>query len=154
MLDGGFEVDLDAVSRNIDEAEVVALFFPLLRKTLILDARPGETACPLLVVVDMVANPQQRFRAFHRLRPSLPRPHSITTIPWNRRIASLRSTGVWDHVLNRLSGHDEHCFTNAGACLSALAGLERREVMHALTGEDHHTLWGRPGVGDAANAAS
>ena len=54
MLDGGFDVDIDAVNRNLDEAEVIALFFPLLRKTLLFDSRVDDTACPLLMVVEMV----------------------------------------------------------------------------------------------------
>ena len=42
----------------------------------------------------------------------------------------------------------------AEACLDELAVLERRELRRALTGEQHRTLWGRPGLGDAAAGGS
>ncbi len=156
MLDGGagFEIDIDAVNRNVGEAEVVSLYFPRLRKTLLLDTRTAEGVGPLIAVVDMVDNASQRFLSLRKLRPQLPRPQSITLIPWMLRVDSLRHTGVWDRLLERLSAcGDQSCLETAAQCIDELQALERLEVARALTGEQHHTLWGRQGVGDREEEA-
>ena len=152
MLDGGpsFEIDIDTVNRNISDAEVMTLFFPLLRKTLLVDTRSDDSAGPLVSVVDMVENSSQRFRSLRRMRPRFPRPESITMIPWTLGVGSLRHTGVWELLTARLSSSgDEGCLEAAARCLEELLAIERQEVWRALTGAQHHTLWGRRGVGDS-----
>ena len=37
MLDSSEDLELDAIATNIAEADVVALYFPMMRKTLLLD---------------------------------------------------------------------------------------------------------------------
>ena len=152
MLDGGpgFEIDIDAVNQNVDEAEVVCIYFPMLRKTLLVDTRTTEDVGPLVCVVDMVENAQERFRLLRRLRPQLDRPRSITLVPWVRSVGSLRATGVWGRLTARLSAcGDADCLDAASRCLEELHALERHELLSALTGRDHRTLWGRRGEGDA-----
>lgn len=156
MLDGGpgFEIDIDAVNRNVDEAEVISIYFPRLRKTLLLDTRTTDEVGPLMVVVDMVDNASERFLSLRKLRPQLPRPQSITLIPWVLRVDSLRQTGVWERLIGRLSPcGDESCLEAAEQCIDELQALERLEVVRALTGEQHRTLWGRQGVGDVESEA-
>ena len=152
MLDGGlgFEIDIEAVNQNVDEAEVVSLYFPLLRKTLLLDTRTSDGVGPLVCVVDMAENAGERFRSLKKLRPQLPRPRSITLIPWVRTVGSLQRSGVWGHVQGRLSGcgDEERCLEAAERCLEQLAALERQELLFALTGAHYRTLWGRRGLGD------
>ena len=152
MLDGGqgFELDIEAVNQNIGEAEIVSLYFPLLQKTLLVDTRSSDEAGPMVAVVEMVDSTAQRFRSVRRLRPQFPRPQSITMIPWVLRIGSLRRTGVWGRLTERLSAHgDAGCVEAAERCLDDLHGLERRELARALTGEQYHTVWGRRGVAEA-----
>ena len=96
MLDGGFELDIDAVRENIAEAEVVTLYFPLLRKTLLVDTRSNEVVGPFVRLVPMASNSGERFESLRRLRPQLPRADSITMIPWGRRVATLEDAGIWD----------------------------------------------------------
>ncbi len=154
MLDGGlaFEIDIEAVNQNIEAAEVVSLFFPLLSKTLLVDTRSSNGVGPLISVVDMVENSQQRFRSLRRLRPQFPRPESITMIPWVLGIGSLSETGVWQRLTERLDASgDEGCLDDAARCLDELRSLERRELWRALTGDQYHTLWGRRGVGDSVS---
>ncbi len=156
MLDGGpgFEIDIDAVNRNVAEAEVISIYFPRLRKTLLLDTRTTDEVGPFIAVVDMVDDASQRFLSLRKLRPQLPRPQSITLIPWVLRVDSLRQTGVWGRLVERLrSCGDESCLEAAGRCIDELQALERLEVVRALTGEQHRTLWGRQGVGDAEEEA-
>lgn len=152
MLDGGpgFEIDIEAVHQNVQEAEVVSLYFPMLRKTLIVDTRSNDHVDPLVCLVDMVQDAGERFRSLRKLRPQLPRPQSITLIPWVLRVVSLRETGVWADLTARLVDFSE-CLESAARCLDELESLERDELQQALTGENHRTLWGRPGVDDSTD---
>lgn len=151
MLDGGLEVDLNAVLRNVDEVEVLSLYFPLLRKTLLLDTRSDATNGPMVAVVDMVNGSQERMRSLRRLRPQFARPESLSLIPWTRRVESLGPTGVWARIERRLAetGYPAS-LRDASACLDELCALQRREFARAITGEQYQTLWGRAGLGDAA----
>lgn len=145
MLDGGFELDIAAVRENIAEAEVVTLYFPFLRKTLLVDTRSTERLGPLVRVVPMARSTADRFDSLQRLRPELSRPESITMIPWGRRVASLQAAGVWDCLLARLSeSGDSAALAAAHACLGELRGLEHREQGDAIRGEHYRTLWVNP----------
>lgn len=148
MLDGGpgYEIDLDAVHQNVDEADVVSVYFPMLRKTLIVDTRTCDDAGPLVQVVDMVQNASERFRSLRRLRPQFPRPESITLIPWVMRVSSLRETGVWGHLTARLSNAGPEILDDAANCFDELSMLERREMRQALNGSEYHTIWRRDGA--------
>jgi hypothetical protein len=151
MLDGGpgFEIDIAAVQKNVEEAEVVSLYFPILRKTLLVDTRTADDVTPLVCLVDMVQNAGERFRSLRRLRPQLPRPESITLIPWTIRVESLRQTGVWARLTARLSEcGGEDSLQSAADCFAELDALERREIWRALTGKNYRTIWGRPGIED------
>ena len=79
MLDGtGLEVDIEAIKRNIDEAEIVSLYFPILRKTFLLDTRTDGNVGPLACLVEMVDSGHERLRSIRHMRPQFPRPGSIT----------------------------------------------------------------------------
>ena len=66
MLDSGIELDLERVVQNIDEADVITIYFPLLRKTLILDTRRNEHAGPLITLVP-INGPACSFRRVSRI---------------------------------------------------------------------------------------
>lgn len=152
MLDGGFEIDIGAINENIDEAQVISLYFPVLGKTLLLDTRTSAEAGPLVCLLEMVSTPAERMQTLRRLRPQFTRPGSMTLIPWMRRVASLSDTGVWEHLVARLESiGDPDCLAAASACREELEQLERRELVGAVTGEQYRTLWGRSGVGDLDN---
>ncbi len=149
MLDGGYEVDVDHIARTIAEAEVACLYFPMLRTTLLIDTRTSASVGPLVRLVPIAASAGERLRSLRRLRPQLPRPESITTIPWTRRVEAVCRLGVWECVLDRLAAADDPAvLESAGNCLGELRALERRELRRAITGEQYRTLWGRRGVGD------
>jgi hypothetical protein len=143
MMDNGVEVDLDAITKNIDEAEVVSLYFPVLGKSLLIDNRASEYVGPMVRVVPMTENSAERLRSLRRLRPELPRPNSLTLIPWTRRVESLTGLGVWEHILARLAIHAgcEVYRAEAERCLVTLRALERGELQRAITGENYKTLW-------------
>ena len=152
MLDGGYEIDIDAVHRNVREAEVLAFYFPLLRKTLLIDTRTmdlgNELATrPFIRVVPMVHNSAERFESLRRLRPEFGQPESISMIPWLGRVDSLCGRGVWDGLLARLTeSGTATALTEASLCLHELRALEREERRDAMTGAGYRTVWGKPGV--------
>ncbi len=149
MLDSSEDLELDAIATNIAEADVIALYFPLMRKTLLLDARTSADDGPMVCVVEMVNSTQERVRSLRRMRPRFARPDSITMIPWLRRIETLCGTGVWGHVERRLMATGgEQALETGRTCLDELRAFEVREFRRAVTGERYQTLWGRPGIGD------
>ncbi len=144
MLDSGIELDLERVAQNIDEADVITIYFPLLGKTLILDTRRNEHAGPLITLVPIAQDGIDRYRSFRRLRPTFPRPESISMIPWTSRIDSLSRLGVWSHVMARVTdvAPDPCAFAQmADSCLCELRELELRELLRAVSGEQYETLW-------------
>lgn len=145
MIDDGAELDLDAVRQNIAEAEVITLYFPLLGRTLLVDARCTPDTRTFVRVVPMARDTGERLRSLKRLRPTLPRPESITMIPWHRRVGSVVSTGVWDGLLSRLDDHPA-----AEACLDHLRTLERAERLDAIMGRRYESIWTREGTREVA----
>lgn len=138
MIDGGIEIDLEEVVQNIAEAEVVCLFFPTLRRTLLIDTRTNDYAGSMIKVVPMAKNGGDRLRSLRKLRPQFGRPESITLIPWDARIATLVTLGVWDTIVRRIDSVDA-----AAECFEALCAIEHEEHRAAITGERYHTIWSR-----------
>lgn len=145
MIDDGAELDLDAVRQNIAEAEVITFYFPLLGRTLLVDTRCDGNTGTLVRVVPMARDTGERLRSLRRLRPTLPRPDSITMIPWHMRVGSVVSSGVWDCVLGRVDDHPA-----AEACLDHLRTLERSERLDAILGRRYESLWTREGAREVA----
>lgn len=141
-MDFEYRIDLGEVSRGIEAADVVALYFPMLRRTLLIDARVTELDGPMIRIVPMVTTPEERFRSLLKLRPRFARPESITIIPWPKYVHSLVRLGVWDYIVRRFAelGAPE-AVRQCDACFRELANLEREELRHAVIGEDYVTVW-------------
>ena len=78
LLDSDYRIDVSEVNRNIDVADVIALYFPLLRKTLLMDMRTNDLDGPMIKVVPMANTPEERFQSLLKMRPRFGRPESIT----------------------------------------------------------------------------
>jgi hypothetical protein len=144
VIDGGYDIDIDAVVQNIQEAEVVTLHFPIIRQTLLIDTRCTASEGPLVRVMPMVNNTEERFATLRVLRPDLPRPQSITMIPWARSVSALESAGIWPCVLERLDA----CGTpstvrTAERTLRQLRSFELAELREAIVGRQYRTIWSR-----------
>ena len=152
-MDSDFRFDVGEVNRSIDAAEVIALYFPLLRKTLLMDFRTNDLDGALIRVVPMANTPEERFQSLLKMRPRFGRPESITIIPWVKYARSLVDMGIWEHVVRRLadSGSPE-AVRDSERSYQELERLERREIRRALTGENYETIWGKPGVAEAVAA--
>ncbi len=141
-MDSDFRIDIGEVLRSIDVGEVIALYFPLLRKTLLMDTRSNNVDGPMIRVVPMASSPEERFRELVRLRPRFPKPESITIIPWPKYVASLVRLEVWAHIVRRfLEIGPPEIVRRCEACLEELRKAEREEIRRAITGENYETLW-------------
>ncbi len=149
VLDSDYRIDVSEVNRNLDLADVVALYFPLLRKTLLMDLRLNDIDGPMIRVVPMANTPEERFQSLLKMRPRFGRPDSITIIPWPKYIGTLAEIGIWDHIVRRYAdtGHPE-VVRSCESCFAELQKLERAEVSRAIRGENYETIWGQKGVAE------
>ncbi|MCH8087617.1 MAG: hypothetical protein IIC81_07175 [Chloroflexi bacterium] len=143
-MDGDFRIDLDEVLRNIDSADVISIYFPILRKTILIDTRFTEEDPPMIRIVPMATTPEERHRVLRRLRPHFPRPNAITVVPWPKYVESLVHLGIWKKVLERFvySGHKE-AVQACNQVLEEMYELEMDEFSAVITGENYHTMWSR-----------
>ena len=151
ILDTEYRIDVSEVNRNIDVADVIALYFPLLRKTLLMDARTSEVDGAMIRVVPMANTPEERFQSLLKMRPRFRKPESITIIPWPKYVPSLVELGIWDHIVRRFAetGSSE-IVRECERCYNELVKLEREEIARAITGENYETMWGEPGIAEEA----
>jgi hypothetical protein len=141
-MDSDFRVDIQEVCRAIDTGEIIALYFPLLRKTLLMDTRTTPLDGPMIKVVPMAASAEDRYRELVRMRPRLPKPESINIVPWPKFVESLVRADVWDRIVRRYAEiGPPDVVRQCGACLDELRGIEREEIRRAITGENFETLW-------------
>ena len=145
-MDREFSQDLEEDFQNLQGAEVVSLFFPLLGQTLLVDLRHNEGEPPLVKVVAMMRTPEERLRSVRRLRPHFPRPRRLALIPWWGSIEGVVRCGLYDHLLEQVaaSGHS-NAVKACREALTALRRLERANLTALIRGENAHTLWAREG---------
>jgi len=140
-----FGVDLDEVLRIIDVAEVVVMRFHLIEPRLLVDFRTRPGVPPFIRVVPRARSLEDRFRSIKRLRPQLPFPEKVMSVHWPRSITVLLASGVWPHLVDRISALGDDETTEAcGRIMDELLASERHEVAGAIRGIDHYqTLWER-----------
>lgn len=146
-MDSDFQIDIGEVQRAIDVGEITALYFPLLRKTLLMDTRTTAVDGPMITVVPMASSPEERFRELVRMRPRLPKPDSINIVPWPKYVASLVRLQVWDHIVRRyIEIGSPEIVKKCEECLQELHKFEQEELRRAITGERYETLWDAAGT--------
>jgi hypothetical protein len=149
QLDSDYRIDVREVNKNIDVAEVIALYFPLLRKTLLMDMRTNDVDGAMIRVVPMANTPEERFQSLLKMRPRFGRPDSITIIPWPKYVQSLEDLGIRERIVRRLADTGSaDAVRESERCFSELAKLERKEIYRAITGENYETIWGERGVAE------
>lgn len=143
-MDGGFRPNIAQILANIEKADVMTLFFPMLGRALIVDTRSDEIEGPIIKIAPMVNSIEDRIKSIERLRPRFGRPESVLAIPWLAKVRMLDELGIWQRLTDRLTriGGD----SLQGACREVydeLHQLERRHVVAAVTGEGYRTMWQR-----------
>ena len=143
-MDGDFRIDLDEAFRNIEVSEVISIYFPLFRKTLLIDTRYSQDESPMIKIVPMALSIEERSRTLKKLRPNFEKPRSITVLPWPKYIDSLVGLGVWEKVLQRLvdlgyTGVIKKC----NRVLEDLYEFELKELAAVIHVDNYHTMWTR-----------
>ena len=143
------------MNRNLDVAEVVALYFPMLRKTLLMDVRTNDVDGPMIRVVPMAKTPEERFQSLLKMRPRFGKPDSITIIPWPKFVHSLIELGIWDHIVRRYAElGSPDMVRECDRCFVQLQKFEDDEIRNAITGENYETIWGTRGRAESEVAVS
>ncbi|MGI8926305.1 MAG: hypothetical protein ACR2HN_06605 [Tepidiformaceae bacterium] len=140
-----FGVDLEEVFKVIDGAEVLVVRFHIVQKRLLVDFRAKANTGPLVKVVARAESVEDRFRSIKRMRPEFPFPEKVMSFHWPRSMPVLLASGVWEHLVDRMTGVGGHEATEAcGRAMEQLLKEERMEVAGAIRGADHYqTLWER-----------
>jgi len=148
-MDSDYRIDFAEVYRAIDHGEIIALFFPLLRKTLLMDTRTTPLDDPMIKVVPMAASADERYKELIRMRPRLPKPESVNIVPWPKFVDSLDRTGVWDRIVRRyIDIGPPEIVRQCELSLGELREFEREEIRNAITGENYETLWDVDGTAE------
>src|SRR5688572_19178541 len=88
--------------RTIDRSEVISFYFPIIRRSLVVDTRCTHEDGPVVRIMPMVGSPDERSRAIKRLRPYLPKPEKLAVIAWPRYVRSMERLGITEIVFKRL----------------------------------------------------
>ena len=134
------------VFANLDEAEVVTIFFPMLRKALVVDTRHNAQVGPLLAVVPQVGSMRERVAWVAEARPDFDRPGFILAVPWIKSIRSLGENGVFTRLRDLLLARNVPSTTAATYIRQAqgeLLRVERASLIAMVRGEGYYTLWAR-----------
>ena len=141
-MEGNFLFEIDEVLRNVQEAQVMSIFFPSFRRSLIIDTRSNTDDGPMVQLMPMASSPQDRVRSIRKLRPGFPRLQNLTLIPWQRYVDSLVNLGVWEKIVKRIEESGDPKATQAcDAALTELRRLERQELVAAISGDNYQTIW-------------
>lgn len=143
-MDGGFRPNIGQILANIEKAEVMTLFFPMLGRALIVDTRADAVEGPIIKIAPMVNSIEERIKSIERLRPRFGRPESVMAIPWMAKIKMLDELGIWQRLTDRLTRTGGDSLRDACRdSFEELSRLERRHVVAAVTGEGYRTIWQR-----------
>ena len=150
-MDGDFDLELNEIHHAVSDAEVVSIFFPLIRKSLIIDTRCSVREGPMVRLAPQASSREERYRSLQRMRPRFPRPDSLVALPWPRYVGSLVQSGAVEWIRRRLeeSGYSKPILALDKA-IEEVRRLERLELAAAVLGERYHTIWSRrkqPGLG-------
>lgn len=142
--DNDYSVDLEELRRHIESADVVCIFFPILRQTLVLDSRMTDVDPPMVRVAPMVQNSQERLTWLEEIRPRLGRPESVVLTPWPKSVSMFESSGLLDAISSHLedlgAGGTRQSLIDAYA---ELLSAEREDLRSAIVGDNYRTVWSR-----------
>src|SRR5437868_3239899 len=135
---------LNQVLSGIAEAEIITIFFPLLRRALVVDTRHNDNIGHMVGVLPQVGSMEERIAVIEGMRPQFGKVRSILGIPWIKSINSLREQGVVERLVERLS--DSEMSASAAQervreAIAQLAQVEHRAFIALIRGEGYQTLW-------------
>ena len=135
---------LSQVFSAITEADVISIFFPLLRRALVIDLRNAPESPPLIRVLGQVNSMEDRISSIEQLRPGMGKIRSILGVPWLRSVRSLDEVGIMTSLVERLAQAGLYPPESESALRSAIDRLwkiERMAFVGLIRGEGYKTLW-------------
>lgn len=145
-MDSEYGLDFHEVEHIFETAEVLAVYFPLLARTLVVDFRQAPDSPPLVKVMPMVRSEEERYRSIRRLRPQLGKPETVTFVPWPKYVEGLVRLGIWDRLVGRLvQGGYRESVASAAEAIAELREIEHSTVHAAISGKGFRTIWTRFG---------
>lgn len=138
------ETFMNQMFAAIAEADVISIFFPLLRRALVVDVRHDELAAPMIRVMSQVNSMEERIMSIEGERPGLGKIRSILGVPWLKSVRGLDEGGVIDSLVQRLAEAGmppETARTHLRKAVNSLWGIERLAFVSLIRGEGYKTLW-------------
>jgi hypothetical protein len=135
---------LNQVLSGIAEAEIITIFFPLLRRALVIDTRHNDQASQMVRIVPQVGSMEERISVIEQMRPQFGKVRSILGIPWIKSVGSLREQGVADRLATRLAESGmppSKAQTAVGEAVGQLRRVEHRAFVSMIVGDGYQTLW-------------
>ena len=131
----------------MDDAEVISIFFPLLRRALIIDARSSPDQPPLITLMPQVASVEERIAMIEAQRPGLGKVRAILAVPWLRSVRELGERGIVPVLVERLAKSGlspEVSRPRLEKALDRLWRVERLAFASMIRGEGYQTIWANP----------
>jgi hypothetical protein len=147
-MDADYGIDLQAIIRVVEEADVFIVRFGLIDQRLLVDARPDDHGQPFIKVVPPASSAEERYRYLQRERPDLPLPEQITVFHWPRGVQMMKDVGLWEHIEHRLVDiGGEPASALAEGAFADTQRFERADLLAAIRGgEGYETIWSREEV--------
>jgi hypothetical protein len=131
----------------IDEADVISLFFPLLRRALVIDARTTPDHPPLISLMPQVSSVEERIEMIEAQRPGLGKVRAVLAVPWIRPVRELQERGVVQVLVERLSSTGmppDMARKRLENAFSRLWKIEQLAFGSMIRGEGYETIWISP----------
>ena len=129
---------------GIGDADVITIFFPLLRRALVVDTRHDSESGPVVQVDVQARSMEERIEGIEKARPQLGRVRAILGIPWVRSVKRLDEEGISECLYRRLLAADMSPHEAQTAVKRAVDQLWRYEQMaftRMIQGTGFSTLW-------------
>ena len=142
MMDGTFDVDLEALRSSVLSVEHMLVRFTPISERLLLDFRTSGEEGPGVALLPQVSSFTERLKTIEEARPEFPRPERIYVVSWPLRIASLERLGVLEAIRERLADMDAFdVIGSVDETFKRLLALERDEIRKAISGDGYQTIW-------------
>jgi hypothetical protein len=128
----------------IDDADVISLFFPLLRRALVIDARSAPGDPPVISVMPQVTSVEERIAMIEAQRPALGKVQAVLAVPWLRSVRELGERGIVPVLVDRLAKSGlspDVARPKLEKAMDRLWGIERLAFAGMIRGEGYQTIW-------------
>ena len=137
-----FYDNLNDILENVKTSEVTSIFFPYLRKSILIDLRSNDSDGPAVILTDMVSTPQERIRSLKQLRPNFPEIEKMIIIPWFRYVDTLITSGIWNALIERTSDATlKDNGIDSAIIITKLKKIENTHLSDAIMAHKFQTIW-------------